>query len=75
MTTFVVRLLCQGEHGYRGRVRHVMTGEEISFSSLPYLLAFFDEFAGTVAPTGEHDRTEGDDLDEKNIPNPDREGA
>ena len=43
MSTFVVRFVGDPTQGYRGRVRHVASGEETSFVSLEALLAFFDQ--------------------------------
>lgn len=42
MSTFVVRFIGDPAQGYRGRVRHVASGEESSFANLESLLAFFD---------------------------------
>ncbi len=43
MSTFVLRFLGDPLEEYRGRVRHVETGEEVLFSSLQQMLAFLDQ--------------------------------
>jgi hypothetical protein len=43
MTTFVVRFVKEMRDAFRGRVRHVASGEETTFGSYPELIAFFDE--------------------------------
>ncbi len=42
MSTFVVRFLGDLSEDLRGRVRHVSSGEEISFSSIAEPLRFFE---------------------------------
>jgi len=42
MSTFVVRFVGDGRSGFRGRVRHVASGEEILFASIPELIAFLE---------------------------------
>jgi hypothetical protein len=46
MSTFVVRLLGRALDSFHGRVRHVATGEETSFSSPTELVAFMEEVNG-----------------------------
>jgi len=43
MSTFVVTFLGDASEKFRGRVRHVATGEEAKFSSVTDLLVFFEE--------------------------------
>jgi hypothetical protein len=43
MMTFVVRFVRGPSESFRGRVRHVSTGEETAFASAGELLAFFEE--------------------------------
>lgn len=45
MSTFVVNFMEDTDRGFRGRVRHVGSGEEASFSSQKDLLDFFEEMA------------------------------
>lgn len=54
MSTFVVRFVGDPTKGYRGRVRHVASGEEANFISLEALLAFFDQL-NAVRPHGSDD--------------------
>jgi len=60
MSTFVVRLLGRALDSFHGRVRHVATGEEASFSSPIELVAFMEGVNGAsglgAAVTGEDDR-------------------
>jgi hypothetical protein len=53
MPTFVLRFIGDPMTGYRGRVRHVGTGEETTFSNLEELLAFLDQM--NALPYGEWD--------------------
>ena len=46
MSTFVVRLLGRALDSFHGRVRHVATGEETSFSSPTELVAFMEGVNG-----------------------------
>lgn len=46
MSTFVVRLLDRALDSFHGRVRHVATGEETSFSSPTELVAFMEGVNG-----------------------------
>jgi hypothetical protein len=43
MSTYVVTFLGDASEKFRGRVRHVATGEEAKFSSVTDLLVFFEE--------------------------------
>jgi len=53
MSTFVVRFIGNPAQGYRGRVRHVASGEEASFANLESLLAFFDQLHAVRSRAGE----------------------
>lgn len=46
MPTFVVRLLGRAIDSFHGRVRHVATGEETSFSNPTELVAFMEGVNG-----------------------------
>ena len=46
MSTFVVRLLGRALDSFHGRVQHVATGEETSFSSPTELVAFMEGVNG-----------------------------
>ena len=43
MSTFVVRFVKEMESSFRGRVRHVASGEEVTFTTYSELIAFLDE--------------------------------
>ncbi|MBM3286369.1 MAG: hypothetical protein FJY88_03320 [Candidatus Eisenbacteria bacterium] len=43
MATFIVRFIDQREPSFRGKVRHVATGEESVFTDESGLLSFFDK--------------------------------
>ena len=56
MSAFVVRFVGDAVDSFRGRVRHVATGEETTFSSIAELLAFFEgmnALSGLGAPNAE----------------------
>lgn len=48
MSTFVVRLLGRALDSFHGRVRHVATGEETSFSNPIELVAFMEGVNGVA---------------------------
>lgn len=48
MSTFVVNFLGDPQRGFRGRVRHVGSGEEAVFASVTDLLLFFEEMAAST---------------------------
>ncbi len=50
MSTFVVRFVGDSTQGYRGRVRHVPSGEEANFANLEALLTFFEQARGRRPP-------------------------
>ncbi len=52
MSTFVVRFVGDSTQGYRGRVRHVPSGEEANFANLEALLTFFEQ-AGAASLASE----------------------
>lgn len=43
MSTFVVRFVKEMPDTFRGRVRHVASGEEVTFTTYSELVAFLDE--------------------------------
>jgi hypothetical protein len=43
MSTFVVRFVGDPSRVFRGRVRHIATGEEKGFAGIRELVAFFEE--------------------------------
>lgn len=45
MSTFVVSFVGNPPRSFRGRVRHVASGEEAIFASVTDLLLFFEEMA------------------------------
>ncbi|MBM3320778.1 MAG: hypothetical protein FJY73_08905 [Candidatus Eisenbacteria bacterium] len=45
MSTFIIRLVHSADEPLRGRVRHVGTGEEATFSSADELLSFMEGIA------------------------------
>lgn len=47
MSTYVVTFLGNVSESFRGRVRHVATGEEAKFSTVTDLLGFFEEMNAT----------------------------
>lgn len=62
MPTFVLRFVGDATTGYRGRVRHVGTGEETAFSSLAQLLAFLDQMS--ALPSSDRDVAQESDSPE-----------
>ncbi len=43
MSTYVVTFLGDASEKFRGKVRHIATGEEAKFSTVTDLLVFFEE--------------------------------
>ncbi len=50
MSTFVVSFVGDPPRSFRGRVRHVASGEEAVFTSVTDLLLFFEEMAALPGP-------------------------
>ena len=58
MSTFVVHFIGDASQSFRGKVRHVATGQEIPFSGPEQLLAFFNDLNALSFPIGEGAGTE-----------------
>lgn len=50
MSTFIVRFPGDPSDEFRGRVRHVSSGEEICFASIAELLSFFEGMSVVGSP-------------------------
>ncbi|MBM3317050.1 MAG: hypothetical protein FJY75_04275 [Candidatus Eisenbacteria bacterium] len=59
MSTFVVRFMRTASGAFRGRVRHVRTGEEAAFSGPADLVAFME---GMLVVTGLGSASEAGDV-------------
>jgi hypothetical protein len=59
MSTFVVSFVGTPPHRFRGRVRHVASGEEAIFGSVTDLLLFFEEMAALPGRDRDPEPAEG----------------
>ncbi len=72
MSTFVIRLVDRLTESLKGRVQHVGTGEEATFSSPKELIAFIEGIAAMQSPpagetgrAGQEERIGGIPVDQR----------